>query len=442
MGRQKRVIDDGDSDSDNISEDDNFDYDNNDRDLNEERALFQNPYKRKRRTKESELYGIFGEDSDKDDEDARKRKRKNDWTRAPAFVTGEKEKWIDPDQDITMSTAEVTEKLAVGEESEGDDGENDGSGDEGAEGDDSDKSVSSRPPSPRVREEEVDEDEFYEQPRTGLGRGKRGIGSSTTPSFASAVIDTGRGAKPDLGSKGDIGSLRNLSFTKASSPKEQFTPEPTRDVTPSTLNESTVQRSMRDESPVGILPSTFGRRSFVRNAPPVSKNVQLTTAERAHFSGLSASIGSKLMAKMGWRAGMGLGTEGEGIINPIESKLRPQRAGIAFKGFKERTEQSKQEAKRKGQEVSSDEDDARTKNSKKHIEKQKKRSDVWKKTKEAKTKIEHKTYEQILAEAGVEVPAPGIGPIIDATGAVVYYLHYFTREYTDNNLASRSVFTV
>ena len=47
------------------------------------------------------------------------------------------------------------------------------------------------------------------------------------------------------------------------------------------------------------------------------------------------------------------------------------------------------------------------------------RSDAWKKPKKVKKKVEHKTYEQIVAEAGQEAPAPGIGPIIDATGATV-----------------------
>lgn len=44
--------------------------------------------------------------------------------------------------------------------------------------------------------------------------------------------------------------------------------------------------------------------------------------------------------------GTGLGTEGEGIVTPIESKLRPMRAGIAHGGFKEKTKQSVAEAKR------------------------------------------------------------------------------------------------
>ena len=87
MGRRKRVLEDGDdSDSSNGSDAPNFGDFGDDPDTREERALFEDPYKRKRRKKghkEDALYGIFAEDSD--DEDVGK-KRRSDWAKAPAFV--------------------------------------------------------------------------------------------------------------------------------------------------------------------------------------------------------------------------------------------------------------------------------------------------------------------------------------------------------------------
>jgi tuftelin-interacting protein 11 len=129
-----------------------------------------------------------------------------------------------------------------------------------------------------------------------------------------------------------------------------------------------------------------------------------------------------MLAKMGWESGTGLGAEGAGIVVPVETKMRPKNMGIAFKGFGERTEQSKAEARRRGEVVSDDEDEERKKKVTKGKEKADKRSDAWKKPKKIRTKIEHKTYEQIVAEVGEDAAGPsGLGVIIDATGATVSF---------------------
>lgn len=46
--------------------------------------------------------------------------------------------------------------------------------------------------------------------------------------------------------------------------------------------------------------------------------------------GQSSSFGLKLLKKMGWKEGSGLGKEGEGIVNPIEVNLRPKGIGLGF----------------------------------------------------------------------------------------------------------------
>lgn len=388
MARRKRMLDD-DSDS-SAGSDVDLDFDN-DPDAREERALFEDPYQRKRRRRDGKkdaLYGIFGEESE--EESAGKKalgnRKKSDWTKAPAFVSGEKK--VDLDQEMERDLDATSD----GEEaSNGGDVGSEGEDDEVGEQDGYDDSEPSRPPSPRIREEEE------EEPRPmGMGLGsskpdilssfsaKGGIGSSkasrTTPDILNSVS----------GSKGGIGSRPATSTSKSYTAEEE-------------------------------LPPSFGsrQRSFVRDATPSKPVAPMSAEELAHFGKLQGSFGARMLSKMGWHAGTGLGTTGEGIVTPIESKLRPQKMGIAFKGFKEKTEQSKREARRRGDVVSDDEDVKAKKLRKKVKEQQEKRSDVWKRPKKVKTKVEHKTYEQIIAEAGEEVPAAGIGQIIDATGAVV-----------------------
>ena len=108
---------------------------------------------------------------------------------------------------------------------------------------------------------------------------------------------------------------------------------------------------------------------------------------------------------MGWTGG-GLGKEGEGIVNPIEVEIRPNRAGVAFGGRREKTKQVRAEERRKtGAPASSDEEEP--------VRAPPVSSSAWKrKSKEPKPSVVYRTYEEIVAEAA----APSVGPILDATG--------------------------
>ncbi|KAG9312994.1 Tuftelin interacting protein N terminal-domain-containing protein [Chiua virens] len=331
MGRRKRqFLDDGDSDS-GASEGSEVDIHptDNDPDVRDERALFEDPYRHKRRRrdeKEDAIYGVFGDDSD-DEGYSRKgvtTQKKTDWTKAPAFVSGDK---VELKRDMEdLDTEGVAEDEAVGETED------------------------------EVENEEVDGSDEVKEPEP--------------PIVAPAPRRAGIGASASSG-----------------------------------------------------LPTAFGaasrtQRAFVRSEsssdPSSKRSTPLPAHEQAHFHKIGGSLGAQMLAKMGWTTGTGLGAEGEGIIVPIESKLRPKKAGIAYKGFKEKTEQSKMEARRRGEIVSDDEELAPT--VKKAKEAREKRSEAWKQPKKVKTRVEHKTYEQIVAEASQEPSAPSVGPIIDATG--------------------------
>ncbi|KAI0286095.1 GC-rich sequence DNA-binding factor-like protein-domain-containing protein [Russula aff. rugulosa BPL654] len=271
------------------------------------------------------------------------------------------------DQSEVIDIPEVVVDRVSGSESSGAvDAEADGTDGTDGDGDEEEQDTEpSRVPSPRVRDDEEEEEE--QRPRFGgLGLG---ASSSRPPTTFSGFTKSGIGAN---------------------------------------------------------LPSAFGgsarpQRAFVRNGasstpPPTKPN--LSVQESAHFRKIGGSLGARMLAKMGWEAGTGLGAGGQGIVVPVESKVRPKNMGIAFRGFGERTEQSRAEARRRGEVLSDDEDEGQKKKAAKGKEKENKKSDVWKKPKKIKTKIEHKTYEQIVAEVGEDVAGPsGLGVIIDATGA-------------------------
>jgi tuftelin-interacting protein 11 len=350
--------------------------------------LFDDPFQRKRRKtngKEDALYGVFAEEIDEESSGGKRggRSKRNDWTKAPAFISGEKK--VDLDKEMEDDLGAISD---INETADDEDIELEGKDEVGEDEEYANDSEPTRPPSPRVWE-----DEPLEPHSSSIG-----------------LRSSGLGAVPPSHRKGGIGSStasRSVSSILGDAPPPASTPT-----------------SNTAES----LPSAFGnrgQRSFVRDADSAPKlAVPLTAEETAHFNKLQGTFGARMLSKMGWKAGTGLGISGEGIATPVDGKMRPQKMGLAFKGFKERTDQSIREARRRGEVVSDEEDTTVKKLKKKVREQEEKRSDVWKRPRKVKTKIEHKAYEQIVAEAGEELPAAGIGQIIDATGAIVSFTFY------------------
>ena len=413
MGRRKRQLLDEDSDSSAHSEAEDFGDDN--QDLRDERALFENPYQQKRRRQRKRG---FGDDSDEEDEDAGPSRRRSDWTRAPAFVSSEK---VEPDQFMDVDADSDADRAAAKDEnSDEDDG-------------------GSQPSVPMSVNTPKDEDEEMED------RPRMGLGTSKSAGFSGlGFTRAGIGSRDEIGekspfsgfSRGGIGSTFSKGLNtsegvedKSEEYKSSFSAFKRGGIGSSSRDDTTTASSELHTS----LPKAFGatrtQRSFVRDdtdsvGSSGSATPNLSSHERAHFNKLEGSYGARMLAKMGWVSGTGLGSSGEGRVNPVETKVRKKGMGIAFGGFSERTEQEKAEARRKGEYVS-DEEEAVPRKGKGKAGVGKEPADIWKRPKKVKTKIEHKTYEEILAETGDSMPpAAGIGPIIDATGttASIYFL--------------------
>lgn len=131
------------------------------------------------------------------------------------------------------------------------------------------------------------------------------------------------------------------------------------------------------------------------------------------------SFAARMMAKMGYQEGQGLGKAGEGILNPIEVKLRPQGAGVG--AVKEKTDQAKAEARRaaaqRGDEYEDSSDEER-KARRRRKEAQRSATGSGASTPGGSTrpKIRYRTAADIEAAAdGLEVPNV-LKSLIDATG--------------------------
>ncbi|GMH41867.1 hypothetical protein BSKO_09777 [Bryopsis sp. KO-2023] len=95
----------------------------------------------------------------------------------------------------------------------------------------------------------------------------------------------------------------------------------------------------------GVLPTALGRR--IRDAAAKrhrehKEKVELgkawKDAEKAGFGTFekhTKGIGAKLLAKMGYKPGQGLGRDGAGITKPIEQRLRPKGMGMGFGEYRE-----------------------------------------------------------------------------------------------------------
>ncbi|KAF8475909.1 GC-rich sequence DNA-binding factor-like protein-domain-containing protein [Kalaharituber pfeilii] len=417
---------------------------------------FHSHHRRKRRrtgqeARDDAALGVFGSDSEYEDEGYRRRGKSSRPLRAKGVgfvkqgeVEGEEgeDEEDEEDEEIDKEQESVKEDLGTFAGLRG-----------------------------KTAAEDQDEDEDEDAPRIGLG-GAGGIGRTMASRGLGAaypdddVDQPNEEERPRLGFGGGRGSLFK-GFMKASTGRAGSTGPSSGDSTPQAVasgaeTPGTDHRGLGFNAPVpsavagpkGLGASNFESplgpgfvSSFARKrlqepvafsspreatAPVVARPSFTDSTQHPHgkrkghgVGGAGAqmpsinsnSFAARMMAKMGYVPGQGLGSQGQGILTPIEVKVRPQGVGVG--AIKEKTEQAKAEARRAAAlrgEVLSESESEKERKARKAKKAKKETTASFTGPSKKKEKAKFKTADEIeKSAAGLKVPNV-LKNIVDMTG--------------------------
>ena len=365
--------------------------------------------RRVKHSKQDHLYGVFIEEEDTAVVGKSAKTRLAD--KGVAFVAASDKSGVLPER-IPESTIEKDSDLDVEMDIKmREDGGNDDGEDDNESGSEStDDGFSARNSSRIPRDDDEDEEED-----PGLFRGGLGFASNVTADIEDV-------AKPGgLGFKSETPVIPILSTSKS-----QIKTDPSSSLSHLASLQFSSNKSRNEQSPK----PTTTHPPPTSSSPYVPKH-QLKSLQKSY------GIGAKLLLKMGYQPGKGLGRDQSGIAKPIDVKLRPKGAGLAYGGFDERTDTVKEEQRRMGS-VDSDQEDDKVGQSSAKKEKNAKgesKKEGWKAGKKRK-KVQYKTADEIIQQSVVDTStAPAGVQIVDMTGAqerVVSSTDLRTQSYYDD----------
>ncbi|KAK1149452.1 hypothetical protein N8T08_006675 [Aspergillus melleus] len=175
--------------------------------------------------------------------------------------------------------------------------------------------------------------------------------------------------------------------------------------------------SSRSESPPSLGLGSSRRKPRNNMAQPATGNSRGGNNNGGKGMAGGNSFAARMMAKMGYVEGQGLGSGGQGIVNPIEAQARPTGAGLG--AVREKTKQAREEEKRaaaqRGETLEDSSDEERKRRQKKK-EQRKRESRSGTGTPAPRAKPQFRTAREMEADMeGLEVPNV-LKSLIDATG--------------------------
>ncbi|KAL6781326.1 hypothetical protein ACKKBG_A10685 [Auxenochlorella protothecoides x Auxenochlorella symbiontica] len=260
-------------------ENDRFDVDNDYEggEFIEGEYFYRNKRFKKQQTAEDRIYGVFAESDD--EEDGRRTRRKEqgraskDYSRPVAFVGGGV---------VQHGPEEVAEKPSEGED----------------------------------------------RPRGGLGLGTEpstmgGLGLGAAPPFEGGGLGFAR-----AGLEADP----SLSNRPHGAPADDGGSEDDDGVLPEAFGRqlAAAARQRAAAAAAAAAATQAASRRAPASRPGIGGGAAPGPEATGTFESHTRGIGAKLLSKMGWQAGKGLGRDGKGIAKPLEAQMRPKGMGMGF----------------------------------------------------------------------------------------------------------------